>query len=132
MFSQWNKFQFLHNSTEQVVDDAPDTPPTFFITGVVIFSFLFVFILICFVFPFTEKLVEFQEKEVTLGMGNEERLTYLAKEKTILSSYEKIDATHYQIPIEKAMALVVQSQGNLIHYENFDTDKNNMNKVQTP
>jgi hypothetical protein len=95
-------------------DDAPDKPPTLLVTVIVIFSFLFVFGMIALSFPISEELAESKEEAVNTGMGNTERIVYISGQKQIMSSYKKIDDQYYQIPIQQAMKMVVNSQGDML------------------
>ena len=113
MFSKLNRSQFLHDSHPQEHDDAPDKPPTLFVTIIVVTSFLFVFAIIALSFPISEKLVESQENEINSGMGNMERIIYITGQKQILTTYKKIDDQHYRIPIQQAMKMIVDSQGDM-------------------
>ena len=113
MFFQYNRIQLSQNPHSQELDDAPDKPPTAFITILIVLCFLLIFFLIAFAFPMTAKLVNYQESKSSLGMGNETRMNYLETENKILSSYKKIDNNHYQIPIDQAMKQVVATQGDI-------------------
>ncbi|MES2614275.1 MAG: hypothetical protein V4591_02550 [Bdellovibrionota bacterium] len=113
MFSTFNKDKFLHGGHSQELDDAPDKPPTRLVAVVVTVSFIFVFILIALSFPVIENLSTKQGNEADTGMGNTERIVYISNQKKIMSSYEKIDDNHYQIPIMQAMKMVVMTQGDI-------------------
>jgi hypothetical protein len=110
MFSTINKPKFFHSSHGHELEDAPDKPPVSFLTVIVLVCFAFVFLSAAVALVFTEKLVDARADQVNLGMGNQERLDYLAEQNAILSSAKKIEGNHYQIPIQQAMKMVVTSQ----------------------
>lgn len=113
MFFKINKSMFLHDSPQQKLDDADDSPPTLMVTGIVVVSFIVVFIAVVLSFPLTEKLADMQKNDVDSGMGNMDRIIYISGEKQIMSTYKKLDDGHYRIPIQEAMKMVVATQGDL-------------------
>lgn len=115
MFQNLSKYRSFYQSSNSSheLDDAPDKPPVVFVTVVVLLSFLFVFAVIALSYPLTEKLIDRQENKVNMGMANQNRLNYLQKEKGLLNSSKQIDADHSQIPIDDAMKLTVEGQGDI-------------------
>lgn len=118
MFFKLNNAQCLHSGDHmKELDDAPDKPPTIMVTVIVVLSFLFVFAVVALSFPITEKLAEKRENEINNGMGNPERMAYLASQKQITSSYKKLDDGHYQVPIQQAMKMIINTQGDMSSFE---------------
>lgn len=125
MLFKINNTKFLHESHPQELDDAPDKPPTLLLTIVIIISFLFVFFVVAVSYPIIEKLSDSSSNKVDMGMGNTERIVYISGQKQILSSYKKINEKQYQIPIQQAMDIVVNNQGDISALNrNVDVDKN--------
>ncbi len=108
----FKKSIFTLSSQDNIqLPDAPDKPPVKLITTVVLLSFVFVAVVASFSFPFVRFMSERQQDKVDLGMANPERLEYIAQQELLLSTTKRIDHDHMQIPIKRAMSLVVEKQG---------------------
>lgn len=107
--------RFLSHEHEHAaeLEDAPDTPPTRLIAVVVLLSFAFVFAVWFIAYPLGDRFADMRKNEVDLGQGNPERLEYLKQTQKSLSSYQKLDNGYFQVPIEEAMKVIVETQGNV-------------------
>lgn len=102
-----------HDHEHAELEDAPDTPPTRLITSVVLLSFAFVFAVWFIAYPLGDQFAEMRKDKIDLGQGNPERLDYLKQKQKVLSSYQKLENGYFQVPIEEAMKVVVEKQGNV-------------------
>lgn len=88
--------------------DAPDIPPTLFVTLLVIGTFFFLFLTWIFSYAVLSQVTDkFQAKSET-GMANETRLKYIQKENDFLNSAAKLDNGTRKMSIEQAMDEVIQ------------------------
>lgn len=98
------------HSSKDVLEDEPDRPPVLTTAVIVVVSFASLIGVALFSYTFLWKATESEFNRVNNGMGNETRLSYEKAQDEILSSYKKLDNGNYQIPIEKAMDLVIKEQ----------------------
>ena len=94
------------HSNKSVIEDEPDKPPVLTTAVIVLISFASLVVVAIFSYTFLWKMTE----SVNNGMGNETKINYDKAQEKILSSYEKLENGNYQIPIEKAMELVIKEQ----------------------
>ncbi|WGL61310.1 hypothetical protein QEJ31_06850 [Pigmentibacter sp. JX0631] len=98
------------HSNKSVIEDEPDKPPVLTTAVIVLISFATLVVVAIFSYTFLWKMTESEFDKVNNGMGNETKLNYDKAQEKILSSYEKLENGNYQIPIEKAMELVIKEQ----------------------
>ncbi|MGY3803013.1 hypothetical protein ACWNT8_02965 [Pigmentibacter ruber] len=98
------------HSGKNVIEDEPDKPPVLTTAVIVLISFASLIIVAIFSYTFLWKTTESEFDRVNNGMGNETKVNYDKSQEKILSSYEKLENGNYQIPIEKAMELVIKEQ----------------------
>ena len=110
MFSNLSR-KYLSDNHDFIMPDSPDTPPTKIVSIIVISAFLFILFSILFSYVLLWKSTEKDSSEVILGMGNAHRLEYLSQQNENLSQGKTIDSTHFTIPIQEAMQIVIDKQG---------------------
>ncbi len=98
------------HSSKDVIEDEPDRPPVLTTAVIVLLSFIFLILVAFLSYTFLWKTTESEYNKLNNGMGNDTRINYEKSQDEILSSYQKLENGNFQIPVEKAMELVIKDQ----------------------
>jgi len=90
--------------------DEKDIPPVQLVSLITIASFCFVFVFWFISDAILSKVTDKLQSKIETGMGNKARVSYIEKEEKYLQSSQKLENGAYKIPIEQAMADVIEKE----------------------